>query len=284
MSHVGFPPHLQHATYHLPHFDMSIPKVSVVQYLNTAPLVWGMLKGEQRGKFDLSFTTPAACADALKQRKVDVGIIPSIEYQRMENAQIVGGISIATKGEVKSVLLLSKVPIARIRTVAVDNSSRTSVALLTILMGKFYSRTITAIPLAPDPDDMLKQADAALVIGDPALTYSGLVAEVYDLGSEWKKFTGLPFVFALWVGYEGARLANLRKDFETSRDYGLAHIDDIAAEYAPILKLTPQAVKVYLTENIDYSLDEDNRRGLRLFYKLAREVGIIAAERDLHFA
>jgi chorismate dehydratase len=263
---------------------MSNPKVSVVQYLNTAPLVWGMLKGEQQGKFDLSFATPAACADAVKQRKVDVGIIPSIEYQRMEKAQIIAGISIAAKDAVKSVLLLSNVPIAKIQTVAVDNSSRTSAALLRILMRKFYSRFVTVTPLAPKPDDMLKRADAALVIGDPALAFVGPIAEIYDLGAEWKKFTGLPFVFALWVGYEEARLSRLRKDFEDSRDFGLAHVDDIAAEYAPKLNMDVSTVKVYLTENINYSLDEENRKGLRLFYKLAREVGIITVEKDLYFA
>jgi chorismate dehydratase len=263
---------------------MTLPKVSVVQYLNTAPLVWGMLKGEQQGKYDLSFTTPAFCADAVRQKTVEIGIIPSIEYQRLEKAQILAGISIAAKNEVKSVLLLSKVPISKIQTVAVDNSSRTSAALLRIMMRKFYSRFITASQFSPKPDEMLKKSDAALIIGDPALTYTGQVQEVYDLGEEWKKNTGLPFVFALWVGYEDARLARFRKDFEDSRDYGLAHIDEIAAEYAPKMGMKPAAVKIYLTQNIDYSLDEDNRKGLRLFYKLARETGIIAMEKDLLFA
>ena len=263
---------------------MANPKVSVVQYLNTVPLIWGMLKGEQRGKYELSFTTPAACADAVRARRADVGIIPSIEYQRMDRAQIIAGISIASKGEVKSVLLLSKKPIGKIQSIAVDNSSRTSAALLRILMRKFYSHFVNITPSAPKPAEMLKRADAALVIGDPALTFTGQVAEVYDLAAEWKKFTGLPFVFAVWAGHEDAKLSHLRKDFEESRDYGLAHLDDIAQEYAPKLKMHPAAVKVYLTENIDYSLDEENRKGLRMFYKLAREAGIIPVEKDLYFA
>ncbi len=263
---------------------MRLPKVSVVQYLNTAPLVWGMMKGEQQGKYDLSFTTPALCAEAVRHKTAEVGIIPSIEYQRLEKAQIIAGISIAAKNEVKSVLLLSKVPLAKIQTVAVDNSSRTSAALLRVLMRKFYSRFITASPSNPKVEEMLKKADAALVIGDPALTYTGQVAEVYDLGEEWKKSTGLPFVFALWVGYEGARLSKYRKDFEDSRDYGLAHLDEIAAEYAPKLGMKAVGVKAYLSRNIDYSLDEDNCKGLRLFFKLAREVGIITVEKDLLFA
>ena len=260
------------------------PRVSVVKYLNTVPLIWGMLKGEQRGKFDLDFTTPALCAGAVRSGQADVGIIPSIEYQRMDDAEIVGGVSIASKDRVKSVLLLSKAPIEKVRTVALDNSSRTSVALLDILMRRFYGRAVDSVPLAPDPDEMLKRADAALVIGDPALAYDGQVAEVYDLAAEWKKFTGVPFVFALWVGRAGAKLAELRKDFEESRDFGLARVDEIAEEFAPKYGFEPHEVKVYLTQNIDYTLDEENVKGLRLFYKLAVETGIITAEKDLRFA
>jgi predicted solute-binding protein len=259
-------------------------KLSVVQYLNTVPLIWGMLHGEQQGKFDLQSTTPANCADALHQRKVDVGIIPSIEYQRLDRAQILTGMSIAAKNEVKSVLLLCKVPIAKVQTVATDNSSRTSAALLRVLMRKFYSKWITVTPLAPRLEIMLERADAALLIGDAALTYAGNVAEVYDLAAEWKRFTGLPFVFALWVGHDDLNLTKRQPEFAASLEFGLAHLDDIAAEYAPKLGIAPEAVKVYLSQNINYSLDEENRQGLRLFYKLAHEAGITSAQKDLYFA
>ena len=254
------------------------PRVSVVKYLNTAPLIWGMLKGDQQGKYDLDFTTPAKCADDLCRGAAAVGIVPSIEYQRMESLRILPDCSIASKGIVRSVLLLSKVPINKIQSVAIDNSSRTSAALLRILLRKFYSRFVTVQPCAPKPDEMLRRADAALVIGDPALTYAGQVAEVYDLAAEWKKFTGLPFVFALWVGHEDVNLSKYHGDFESCRDFGLEHVDDIAAEYAPRLNMKGPGVTVYLTRNIDYSLSEDHREGLRLFYKLAREGGIIPAE------
>ena len=259
-------------------------KLSVVQYLNTVPLIWGMLHGEQQGKFEMQLTTPANCADALRARRVDAGIIPSIEYQRLDKAHILAGMSIAAKNEVKSVLLLSKVPLSEIRTVATDKSSRTSAALLRILLCKFHSLSIAFTPHDPSPDVMLAGADAALVIGDVALTYSGQIAKVYDLAAEWKRLTGLPFVFALWAGHDRCKLAKLQPDFAASLAFGLAHIDDIAAEYAPKLGLQPDAIKVYLTQNVDYSLDEENRRGLRLFYKLAHEAGIIPAERDLYFA
>jgi chorismate dehydratase len=256
-------------------------RLSVVQYLNSVPLVWGMLRGEQRGKFELQLTVPSGCAEAVGNRQADAGIVPSIEYQRLDRVQILSGMSIASKREAKSVLLLSKVPLTKVQSVALDHSSRTSAALVRILMHKFYARRVNFSPAAPQPDAMLKRADAALVIGDPALTYRGQVAEVHDLAAEWRKFTGLPFVFALWVGHEGVRLSRHHADFAASLDFGLAHIDDIAAEYAPKLAITPTAVKIYLTENIDYSLDEENREGLRLFYRLARETGIIPAEKEL---
>jgi chorismate dehydratase len=181
------------------------------------------------------------------------------------------------------VLLLSKGPIEKIQNVSVDNTSRTSAALLRVLMRKFYSRWINIVPANPRPEEMLKRADAALVIGDVALACNRSGLEVYDLAAEWRKFTGLPFVFALWVGHEDGRLSRYRQDFEESRNYGLEHVEEIAAEYAPKLNLTPAAVKAYLTENIDYSLDEENRKGLRLFSKLARETGIIPVERELYF-
>jgi chorismate dehydratase len=261
---------------------MSTLRISVVQYLNSVPLIWGMLHGRQQGKYELHFATPAHCADAVRDGKADIGIIPAIEYHRIDHLQIISGISIASKSCVRSVLLLSKVPIEKIQSVAVDTSSRTSAAFLRILLGKFYSLSVSLIPSAPRPDEMLKCADSALVIGDPAFTYRG-PAKIYDLAAEWKKFTGLPFVFAFWAGRANKNLARCRVDFEESREFGLAHVDDIAAEYALKLNMEPADVKVYLTRNIDYSLDEENLRGLRLFFKLARETGIIPVERVLNF-
>ena len=258
-------------------------RLSVVQYLNTVPLIWGMLHGEQRGKFELQLTVPSGCADAIAHRQADVGIVPSIEYQRLDDVAILPGMSIASKREVKSVLLLSKMPLEQVQTVALDESSRTSAALVRILMHKFYARQVNFLPAAPEPEEMLRRADAALLIGDPALTYRGSV-ETYDLAREWRKFTGLPFVFAVWMGHSGAHFSRHAAEFVASLDFGLAHLDDIAAEYAPRLAMTPSAVKVYLSQNIDYSLDVENRQGLKLFYQLAREVGIIPAEKELLFA
>lgn len=258
-------------------------RLSVVQYLNTVPLIWGMLHGEQRGKFDLQLTVPSGCADAIARGHADVGIVPSIEYQRLEGLEILPGLSIASKQEVKSVLLLSRLPLDRVQTVALDQSSRTSAAMLRILMQKFYARPATFTAASPDPAAMLRHADATLLIGDPALIYTG-PADTYDLAQEWRRFTGLPFVFALWMGKPGAGLSQYVPDFQRSLDFGLHHIDDIAAEYAPRLHLTPHAIQVYLTQNIDYSLDEENLKGLKLFYQLAHELGMTSGEKPLMFA
>ena len=255
----------------------------MVQYLNTVPLIWGMLRGEQQCKYELAFTTPAGCADAVRDGEADIGIIPSIEYQRIPGLRVVTGVSIASNREVKSVLLLSNVPVESVRTVAADNSSRTSVALARILLEKFYLRQVEMTAADPEPDEMLKRADSALVIGDPALAYRGPAPHTYDLAAEWKKFTGLPFVFAFWAGREDATLEDVGRDFRESRDYGLAHIDELARECAPKYKMTPEEVKIYLTQNIDYNLSGSHRHGLDLFYRLAREVGVTSEVRDLVF-
>jgi chorismate dehydratase len=262
---------------------MSKPKISVVQYLNTVPLIWGMLHGEERCKYELTFTTPARCADAVRDAEADVGIIPSIEYQRIGGLRVVSGLSIASNFEVKSVLLVSNVPVESVQTVAADSSSRTSVVLVRILLEKFYLRRVQMISADPQPDVMLKCADAALVIGDPALTYRGTAPHVYDLGAEWRKLTGLPFVFAFWAGREDAALGELGADLRNSRDHGLAHVDEIAAQCGPKYGMSAEEVNVYLTQNIDYNLNEDHRQGLSLFYKLAREVGVIPEIRNLEF-
>jgi len=242
-----------------------------------------MLRGEQQGKFELSFATPAGCADAVREGRAQVGTIPSIEYQLIDGVEIVSGICIASKERVQSVLLASKLPIEDVATVAVDHSSRASVALLRILMRQINTRQVSFLPYPPSPPAMLARADAALLIGDTALTYDRQAPLVYDLAAEWRKLTGLPFVFALWVGCGDASLARVRAELERSRDYGLSHIDQIAAEYAPRLNMTPESVRAYLSDNIDYSLDQENLQGLSLFYRLSREAGIIPAEKDLRF-
>lgn len=258
-------------------------RVSVVQYLNTAPLIWGMVHGGARGRFQLEFTTPAGCSDAIRSGSAAVGIIPVIETQRIEGLEAVQGVSISSLGEVKSVILISKKPVEEITSVATDTSSRTSTALVTVLLRKFYGIHPQMTPAPPEPAAMLRAADAALLIGDPALVFQPGGLRVYDLAAEWKKFTGLPFVFALWAGPQSAGLAQFAVDFQRSRDEGLEHIDDIAGEYAPRCGLTSEEVKIYLTRNINYTLDRDHQKALGLFFRLAFEEGLIPAVKEVPF-
>lgn len=262
----------------------SKPRVSVVRYLNTAPLVWGMQHGPQAGRFELSMTAPALCAEAVRHGEAEVGIIPAIEYQRMERLEIVPGVSISSEAPVHSVVMFSNVPVEQVRSVAVDESSRTSAALLAILLRRFYGLQVEFTPAAPDATAMLRQADAALVIGDPAMHHRGVAQHVYDLASEWRRFTNLPFVFAVWAGPESAHLADYGGLFRASRDYGLAHLEDIAAEFAPRHQMTPEAVKFYLTRNINYNLEKSHLAGLRLFFRLALEEGLIPRLQELRLA
>ncbi len=262
---------------------MKKPRVAAVKYSNTFPLVWGLVHGEQKECFDLSFVTPAACADALGGGEADIGLIPAIEYHRIPDLSIVRGISIASKQAARSVLLLSNKPVREVETVAADNSSRSSVALLRILFAKFYSRKVKLVPSPPNIEAMLAQADAALIVGDPALTYQGGCAATYDLGSEWRRFTGLPFVFAFWAGRGDLDWPRHRQALELSKEYGMARLDQIVTSEAPKLGFEIEAFRDYLSVNLNYTLDEENLSGLRLFYRLAAELGIIEQEKELNF-
>lgn len=245
-----------------------------------------MTRGCSRPPFDFEYALPSQCADDLRSGAVDAGIIPSIEYQRIDDLEIIPGVSIASKSRVKSVVLLSRVPIEKVQTVAMDAASRTSAALVTILLRKFYGVDFEADAAPPSGEEVIPHGrDAALVIGDPALKLRAKAAAfTYDLAAEWRKFTGLPFVFAVWAGRPGAGLGQYSSEFAASRDFGLAHAGDIAVEYAPRLGLDSEDLRIYLTENIDYTLDEDNLRGLRLFYQLAWELALAPQERDVEFA
>src|SRR5271169_5201379 len=148
---------------------MSKLRISIVEYLNTAPLVWGFAEGPLEGKYDLSFTVPSQCAEALRQGDVDVAIIPAIEYQRMENVVALPDMAVAAKGEVRSILVVSKKPIQRAKRIALDASSRSSQALVRILAAEHWNIKPEFVETATDASEMLKNADAALVIGDPAL-------------------------------------------------------------------------------------------------------------------
>jgi chorismate dehydratase len=257
-------------------------KLSIVGYLNALPLSWGFIQGRSADRFELDFSPPAQCAEKIAAGSVDIGLIPAIEYQRISNLRIIPNLSVASKGSVRSVLLVSKVPWSRIRTVALDRSSRTSVALLRILLRMRCPLDPALYSQEPELPSMLRRCDAALLIGDAALTADTAGLLRYDLSEAWQEETGKPFVFAFWACRVESRMED-SSPFEESYRYGQAHLDDIVRQQSRQLRMPPGQIHSYLTRCIDYSLDEDNLDGLLHFYRLAREMKLISETQPLRF-
>jgi chorismate dehydratase len=279
-------------------------RISIVEYLNTAPLVRGFTHGPLRGKYELSFTVPSQCAEALRSGAVDVAIIPAIEYQRIPDLVILPDLSIASKKSVRSLLLVSKRPIQEVNRIALDRSSRSTQALTRILCAKRWRIAPEYFEAAPDLPQMLQHADAALLIGDPALRLSidtapharrdasgetvttavaaGLSQSgplfIYDILEKWRAMTSLPAVLAIWAARREVVTPELVRDFQDSLAFGLRHLDAIAAEASARMNLPAAELRRYLSENIDYHLDEENLRGLQRYYSLAAELHLLSAK------
>jgi chorismate dehydratase len=248
----------------------SKPRVCAVSYLNTVPLVWGMLHGDERNLFDLSFGLPAECADRLSDGRADIGIVPAVELTR-QKLDIIPGAGIACRGPVRSILLISKVPFERIQILAGDSSSRTSVALARIILQRKYGAEPELIAHAPKLNSMLQQAEAALIIGDPALAIEpdALPYATLDLGAEWVKMTGLPMVFAVWAARASGYDAN---PFLSSLRFGLDHLEQIVNQEASKRGFPPDLARRYLTEHIAFDLGAREYEGLDLFLDYARQL------------
>ena len=246
-------------------------RVCAVSYLNTTPLVWGMLHGPQRGLFDLDFQIPAACADQLASGAADIGIIPSFELTR-QSLEVIPGAGIACHGPVRSILLVSARPAGEIRRLAVDSSSRTSVQLARILLEHRFAAEPELIPHTPDLDAMLRIADAALIIGDPALRIepSRLPYYVYDLGKEWVEMTGLPFVFAVWAGRKSVITPGVVDAFQQSCRFGRERIEEIVAAESGRREIPRDLVREYLTHRIVHELGPRDYEGMDRFLEYAR--------------
>src|SRR5215472_10345838 len=267
-------------------------RISAISFLNTAPLMWDFEQGgrarELAQHFDISYTVPSQCAEQLKAGSADIGIIPVAAYTTVPDLVVVPGVSIAAKSAVRSILLVSKVPAEKIRNVATDDSSRTSSALVEVFLRKFVGTAPGFTRQPPNLEEMLRWHDAALLIGDPALQANTDGYHVYDLAEQWQRWTGRPFVFAFWA-VRKAGLAeprpeiNIARVLQQSRDHGLQHIPEIVSAWAPRLGLSEKLVADYLAENVDYSLDQENLEGLRLFYRYAAEMKVLPPAPDLTF-
>jgi chorismate dehydratase len=254
--------------------------------------MWDFDRGDAGKDFEISYTIPSKCAAALAAGAADMGIIPAVTYAQIPGLVILPNIAIAAKDNVRSILLISKKPIEDVKTVATDTSSRTSVALTQVLFAKFFGGHREFTPHSPDLKEMLKEHDAALLIGDSALQISmhDSPYQLYDLAREWRKLTGKPFVFAFWAVkldalHRQPTGVNLREVFQRSRDHGLLpeSVSVLSKEWAPKLGITQNEVSTYLTENIHYYLDRENHEGLQLFLAYAHEIGLIAAVPELRF-
>lgn len=263
---------------------MTKPCIASSIYLNSAPLCYSFIYGEQKDRCHLlPDTAPARCADMLRDAQADAALIPVIEYQRIEDLKVAPGACVASKNSVRSVVLASRVPINEVRSVALDTSSRTSAALIQIILSRFYGLSPRYRASPPRIEEMLERDDAALIIGDPAMLIDRSRLHVYDMSEEWRRHTGLPFVFAFWAIRADSRAWPGEVDFIAARREGIAHTEEIADMYSKSLGLPREELIYYLTENISYDLDEESLAGLRLYYELAAESGLIERAREVEF-
>ena len=247
-------------------------RIGAVSYLNTVPLVWGMLHGQQQARAELSFSIPSLCADRLKDSETDLGIVPVAEIAR-NDWQIVSDVGITCSGAVRSILLCSRMPFRNVKTLAADESSRTSVELARVILRERYGVEPVICPAAPQLDRMLASADAALVIGDPALRIQPESddCECLDLGLEWFELTRLPMVFAAWAGNFGPEEANALQELTRgSYEFGKAHIHEIVEAEYQARGITAELAREYLTRHIQFEIGPAQRRGLQAFLELAR--------------
>jgi chorismate dehydratase len=249
-------------------------RLGAVSYLNTRPLVHGL--EQQADRFSVRFDVPAKCAELLHAGEVDLGLIPSIEYPG-HDYRIVPGLSIASDGPVASVAIFSKVATEDIRSIALDTSSRTSIALLRVLCARRFEIEPRFVGMQPDLARMLGDCDAALVIGDNALftDHDALGLEKVDLGEEWVRMTGLPFVYAFWAGRPGVVHPEDTASLQQARDRGVAATATIGRQSFPGNPERAARADLYLRENVKYALGEPEVAGLRRFYELAAEVGVL---------
>ncbi len=283
-------------------------RIAAIRFLNPAPLMWDFEHEPQRSRLALNYSLewmmPAQCAERLSlpaqdSRAADIGLIPVAALATTPGLVVLPGCAIAATRRVRSILLVRRAtqPLSAIRTVAADTSSRASLAYTEVLFRHWWQPNTSGpefLQHPPDLDPMLDHADAALLIGDPALyaleerqnreERSGEELVYHDLAAEWIALTGLPWVSAVWAIRQSAldasprsldAIESIASDFIASRDHGLANIESLVEEWSARLPLNPQTIRTYLTENIHYALDEPCMAGLRLFYKLAAQHGIL---------
>ena len=259
-------------------------RLAASSYLNSAPLIWSFVYGSHRGDVDFIEAVPARCAQLLAESSVDAALVPVIEYQRIAGGLLVSNVCVGSRKEVLSVVLVSKNKrLEEIRTVALDESSRTSATLVKIVFREFLQREPEWTTSAPNLDQMLDKNDAALIIGDPGMTFRRQGLNVWDMASLWREHTGLGFVFAMWMVREDAAERARTVDFGGARDEGVAHIEEIVRSYQDKIPMSVAELRNYLTGNIVFDVDESMEKGLRLYFELAEKHQLIDQLKPLKF-
>jgi chorismate dehydratase len=267
-------------------------RVAAINFLNPAPLMWDFehppLAAPLAERYQIDRMLPAECADRLASGQAEIGLVPIAALAANPGLRILPGCTIAAKGRVRSLLLVHRAsqPLTALRSVAADTASRTTVAYTRILFHRWGNPAVPFIPAAGDLDRMLDQADAAILIGDPALLALEEQANRFertreelcyvDLAEEWTALTSLPFVSAVWgAACSGPLLEYIAQDLIQSRNHGLENIETLVAEWSLKLPIPEDTIRTYLTTNIHYILDEECIEGMRVFFRTAAELGVL---------
>lgn len=267
-------------------------RIAAIGFLNPAPLMWDFehppLEAVLARRYKIDRMTPSECAARLASGAADIGLIPIAALATTPGLRILPGCTIASRDYVRSLLLVRRAsqPITALRAVAADTASRTTLAYARILFHKWGNPAVPFLPMAADLDSMLDQADAAIVIGDPALLAleersnrferTGEELVYHDLAHEWRALTGLPFVSAVWAAAQGSVLDDsVAEDLNQSRIHGIQNIEALAAEWSSKLPIPEATIRAYLTTNIHYDLDEECIEGMRGFFRVAAEAGVL---------
>ncbi|MBS1807062.1 MAG: menaquinone biosynthesis protein [Acidobacteria bacterium] len=269
-------------------------RIAASTYLNSAPLVHSFTAGTQRNRvIFIGDAAPSRCAQMLAKGQCEIALIPVIEYLRIPNLRLIPNVAVASKHQVASVILAARCKPECARNVALDCASRTSQTLVKILFARRYHNqpvfSERTTDVAAGAANMLEGTDAALVIGDPTFRLKAnaekMGLQIYDLAEEWRAMTGLPFVFAVWAVREDALedYRRIKLDFELAKREGIDRIPEIATQYAASLNMSQPEMLHYLRENVNFDLDQENLAGLREYFRLAHECGLVEENRALRF-
>lgn len=258
-------------------------RISASSYSNTAPLIWSFLFGQMHGSTEVILdNAPSRSAALLAEGRVDAALVPVIAFQSIRDSRLIPDVCVGARRRVRSVCLVTRgEDLEDVSAVALDVSSRTSVALTKIIFREFLSHEPEWVDFEPSVDEMLDRCGCALLIGDPALSLASEPDKyrLFDLAELWHGHTGLGFVFAMWM----TRKSECLIDFAGARDEGMEHLSDIVSNYLEDIPLTRETFLEYLSENISYSVDDSMAQGLDLYFALSEKHGLIRNARTPEF-